>query len=471
MKIPRLFQEFVYALLTRDKYAEFDSSKSFNRLYTSAESEHLYSHHSAQNGVSSDSRDSHEGVHEVRLAWRHIKRWLGAHSPDLNASLASPCTDSDLADFQKDVGCVLPACVAEFFRLTDGQLGLNLNTSGGLVFGLKLMSLDEVAVMTEHWRRVSQTLNAEMSARKQSSSLLELLRLQESHNSTSVRKLVESDVSLFERELGTGSRSLSASSAASVSTTSSASLVLSSSSFLYPSMPQQRAIPPGSIHSTFAHPMWIPLITDEVGNCLGIDLAPPTDGCGKWGQVILFGREFDTKFLIADNFGDFLLIFANDLERGNWEIKNDHLGADDDDDLLVGSEGELVFVDKEDGGDEVAYLEVLTRRSIKKWITSITDKNSENAELIQDLKRKPMDYSSIKLNAIDRFINENLSNIDELNLPVNSNMRAPLQPLNSTNSARSSRLKGRPLADIAEVENDDTVIIEGQENCLKNIPL
>lgn len=470
MKIPRLFQEFVYALLTRDKYAEFDSSKSFNRLYKSSETELLYSHHGAQNGVSSDSRDAHEGVHEVRLAWRHIKRWLNTHSPDLNASLASPCTDSDLADFQKDVGFILPACVAEFYRLTDGQLGLNLNSSGGLVFGLKLMSIDEVAVMTEHWRRVSQTLNAEMSARKQSSSLSELLRLQESHNSSSVRKLIESDASHFERDLGSGSRSLSASSSASLSTVSSTSLALSSASFLHPSMPLQRAIPPGTIHSTFAHPMWIPLITDEVGNCIGIDLSPPPEGPGKWGQVILFGREFDTKFLVADNFGDFLLIFANDLERGNWDIKNDNHNSDHDD-LLVGSEGELVFIDKENANDEVAYLEVLTRRSIKKWITSLTNNTDENAELIRDLKKKSVDYSAIKLNSIDTFINENLTNIDVLNLPVDTPARAPLQPLPSTNSARPPRQKVKPLADIAEVENDDTVIIEDQENSLKNIPL
>lgn len=71
-------------------------------------------------------------------------------------------------------------------------------------------------------------------------------------------------------------------------------------------MPKQRSIPPSVIHEMFAHPMWIPLVTDEVGNYIGIDLSPPP--AGKWGQVILFGRDFDFKFQIADTWGDFLLI-------------------------------------------------------------------------------------------------------------------------------------------------------------------
>lgn len=52
----------------------------------------------------------------------------------------------------------MPQCVVEFFRLTDGQLSLNDGGFGGLVFGLKLMSIDEIAVMAASWKSVHQQI-------------------------------------------------------------------------------------------------------------------------------------------------------------------------------------------------------------------------------------------------------------------------------------------------------------------------
>lgn len=406
MKFGKL-QEFIYSLSTQDKYSEFDPKKSFNRVNTQ-ETELLFSHHNQSNASliggptndvdSSVNKNQFDGVHEVRLAWRHIKNWLLRYSPDLNSSLQSPCTDADLTDFQKDLNIKLPNCLIEFFKITDGQSYFNDNGSGGLVFGLKLMPIDEIMVMTEHWRKVADYLNLKLLHANQTSKLQELSKLETSHANSSQLKFSSSNLDLIEPvKIAKQQRQETADS---------------------PSIPRQKSIPPGTIHDSFAHPMWIPIITDEVGNCIGIDLCPPTNGEGKWGQVILFGREFDNKYLIADNFGDFLLIFANDLEMGNWDFRSNQ--TNNNEDLLIGSEGELVFVEKSTN-KEIPYLEVLKKRCIEKWLSSLNEKNSEKSEeieqLIKDLNLNSSSILKFK-NSMDQFVNNNLSSIEGISVPI-----------------------------------------------------
>jgi cell wall assembly regulator SMI1 len=124
-----------------------------------------------------------------------------------------------------------------------------------------------------------------------------------------------------------------------------------------PHAPKQRSIPPGAVKPLFANSSWIPLITDDSGNHIGVDLDP--DQQGSLGQVILFGREFDTKFVLAPNWGDFLLSFVKELENGNYLI---HSEVDD----VFAGEGELVFFDKAINR-EVQYLSYLTHRVLAYW--------------------------------------------------------------------------------------------------------
>ena len=76
--------------------------------------------------------------------------------------------------------------------------------------------------------------------------------------------------------------------------------------------------------------------------------------------MITFGRDFDTKYVIADNWGEFLLSFANDLEAGNWFL------VDDNDDFFAG-DGELVYRDKKRNGPPQDYFDVLKSRAIEKY--------------------------------------------------------------------------------------------------------
>lgn len=469
MKWKSQFQEFIYAISTDDKYSEFDSRKSFNRI-NKPETEQLYSHH-ANNGSSLDlvldspqdidasiNKNVYDGVHETKLAWRHISNWLAKNAPDLKSSLQSPCTSADLSDFQKDLNIKLPNCIVEFLRLTDGQSLYNDNGSGGVIFGLKLLPLEEIMIMTEHWRKVAITLQAELSHISQSYKVQELSKLETSHSSPNgIKKhsASSSTVDIFDSTYSSRNNS-----SHSLGTIGSPIESMKKSV-----VPQQRSIPPGRIHDRYAHPMWIPIITDEVGNCIGVDLSPPNKE--NWGQIILFGRDFDTKFVIADNFGDFLLIFANDLENGNWEIQRDE--TNNYGDLLIGSEGNLVFVDRK-SGLEVGYLQVLKKRSLEKWVKSL-DKSEDQLDgdvkqFIQSVKDESKSFMNVKNpKSIDAFINTNLELIDKLYSPMvkEEQFKVPL-------SIRPTKLNPSPLKVVTEnAENSETTEIpESSDDAIYN---
>lgn len=417
MKFGQKLQEFLYLLSTNDKYSEYDSRKSFNRV-NKADSQNLLGHHhnnSSLELVSNINEESNnlQGVHEVNLAWRHIKNWLTKYSSDINQSLQSKCTDADIQDFQKDLNIKLPNCVVQYFKLVDGQYADY--ESSGLIFGLKLMSLDEITIAADNWKKVAVYFNHKLRENFQT----EITKLPTSHSNTNQYTKKLSGVSGASGSTSGGSIYRNFSSEVSstrtsfdLSVTSVSTMDTTTGSRHANYMPKQRSIPPNTIHETLAHPMWIPLVTDEVGNYIAIDLSPASEG--KFGQVILFGRDFDFKYKVADSWGDFLLIFANDLELGNWDIKENI--KNNDGDLFIGTEGELVFVDKHNSGLEIPYLEMLKRRSIKQWLNGLETSTDANAQqLLDELNNNEISILSLnskRFQSIDAFINDNLTLID-----------------------------------------------------------
>ncbi|WLF79910.1 Cell wall assembly regulator [Lodderomyces elongisporus] len=532
MTLGQKLRELIYLLSTDDKYSEYDSRKSFNRV-NKPDTENLLGgasgrgvntnyatgSHGSENSSSSggsfemasnlasgqENNNPDAGVHEMKLAWRHIKHWLHKNAPDINSSLSSKCTSDDLRDFQKDLNITLPNCVVAFFKLTDGQsnFGSSLNIeTNGLIFGLKLMSLDEIMVQTENWRKVSDYINNE--ARLENYKSNNLSKLPTSHanngqyqkkiglgvgvNTSSTTNLINinnnnnnssnnnnnnnnsnnninnnnsNNNNINTSEMSSRRTSFDLSQVESRSSTSTTShdasnIETATKKHKTKKMPRQRAIPPGTIHETFAHPMWIPMVTDEVGNYIGIDLCPASQGV--MGQVILFGRDFDFKFQIAETWGDFLLIFANDLEMGNWDIKinkKNNYG-----DLFIGSEGDLVFVDKE-SSLEIPYLEILKRRAVKKWMSSLdleknikiqnegaskeSDKGANN-ELVRELKEHEqsiLTLSNKNYQSIDTFINKNLDIIDNMK---KSEVEQPIEIFTSKSSKQNKDNNIRPAS-------------------------
>lgn len=398
MGFARKFQEWVYTLLTRDKYSEFDSRNSFNRINKPS----LYSHNNllGTNLMAQEyeplAATIEDGIHEVRLAWRHISNWINREYPDLLLTVQLKCTDADISDFQKDLEIVLPGCVKEFYKIVDGQFG-QLPEVPGLIYGLKLCLLDDIVTLSLQWRKVAKILGENIPRQ-------ELAALTLSHSITSKHLRLDSG------EIPTPTGSAMSLRYVSAATTKPEVFVSR----------KQRSIPPGYILEEFAHHMWIPLVTDGVGNCIGIDLAPGPDG--KEGQVILFGRDFDDKFLIAPNWGDYLLSFANDLETGNWGIKGDAKAYDDN--IYVGSEGELVFVDRVTKV-EVPYFDVLRTRAVRQWIKSVPEPTGPEKKLMEEILRggnssKDLHSTLHRHNStrVDRDIDANLANVGNHDVSV-----------------------------------------------------
>ncbi|TRM62680.1 hypothetical protein BD626DRAFT_498114 [Schizophyllum amplum] len=147
-----------------------------------------------------------------------------------------------------------------------------------------------------------------------------------------------------------------------------------------------QSIPTGWIRKEYSQRGWIPLIADRAGNYVGVDLNP-ADG-GKPGQVIVYGRDFDTKVVLWRGEGEagwanWLASFVDELEAGEgFEIGNasDESSGDEDD---IGYES--YFNDgrgQGDGGGDSgvggglkmtgeykgwSVLEAWADRSLRKW--------------------------------------------------------------------------------------------------------
>lgn len=96
------------------------------------------------------------------------------------------------------------------------------------------------------------------------------------------------------------------------------------------------SVPPKWIKSLYACRGWLPLITDHSGNYIGVDLDPGPGGA--WGQVIVFGRDFDRKCVLwrgegEGGWGKWLAAFVDELESGEgWETEKSG-GSDDEEDV------------------------------------------------------------------------------------------------------------------------------------------
>lgn len=376
--VKKKWKELLYSFSTEDHYAEYNSNTSVQGPSASMAADGI-------NGMASSSQiqltefvdggdlGGNDGVSEAMLAWRHIDAWASEHNPDLFATLSDPCTRNDLNNAERDLSITFPASVRASLRLHDGQEDLeSLTGTSGLIYGLQLMPLDEIVHMTQTWRNVAENMmkrrKTHVPAATVQGSSVELPNKSAAPQSLKTKgygKLDSQDYASGNPEL---QRNISAN---------------HNKQFKMARIPRQSSIPPDSIQPVYAHPGWIPLVTDNAGNHIGIDLAPGARG--RYAQVILFGRDFDTKFVVAANWGDFLLSFANDLEKGNWYL------VDEEDDFF-GGEGELVFRDKEANSSIRDYLEVLKSRAWQKWQSSREkqiEKSNEQAQAKDILDATP----------------------------------------------------------------------------------
>ncbi|PSR80574.1 glucan synthesis regulatory protein [Coniella lustricola] len=224
----------------------------------------------------------------VTHSWKRIDAWAEDNYPELWDQLCEPCTVNDINELEHQLDCSLPADVRDSLQVHDGQERGGMPT--GIIFGCMLLDCEEMVQDWDQWRKVNHQF------------LLDAAIVNPSAPS---------------RALG-GSSEASSSKSAPAATGPNKPNDLAWREKL---IARQESVPPNSIRKAYAHAGWIPLVRDWGGNNLAVDLAPGPKG--HWGQIILFGRDYDTKYVVARSWAHFLAVVADDLNSGKWFIDED----------------------------------------------------------------------------------------------------------------------------------------------------
>lgn len=268
--------------------------------------------------------------------WDRIELWIEEEYPELEDCLNYGVTTADLNEFENDLGCgALPNEFRQFYKRHDGQFRGGKPT--GIIMGLALLDLEGIVEEHHIWSKVADRLERQQHLAQQ-----EQFQQQQASSSAAAP---ESKATGF--------------------------------------MANQRSIPPNAIQSYYYHKGWVPLLKDETGNQIALDVSPGPSG--NWGQVIIFGRDYDTKLVIASSFAEFIFQVVTDFDKENYEIDSEQmnedmgfLSSDRNDEYMIGDEdedqGELSYYDR-DGKEfgkgafkgRVSYIEILKRRALKKY--------------------------------------------------------------------------------------------------------
>ncbi|KAG9235290.1 1,3-beta-glucan biosynthesis protein-like protein [Amylocarpus encephaloides] len=218
----------------------------------------------------------------VGHSWRRIDRWAEENYEELFDQLCEGCTNNDLNELEHQLDCSLPMEVRESLQIHDGQERGGIPT--GIVFGCMLLDCEEIVQEWENWKKVNaEYLNQPVSFNPQTP----LKAFGGSSSSSSKTPAQQPGNPNWRQEL----------------------------------LARQDSQPTNAIQKVYAHPAWIPMVRDWGGNCLAIDLAPGP--AGKWGQIILFGRDYDCKYVVARSWSAFLATVADDLNSGKWFVDED----------------------------------------------------------------------------------------------------------------------------------------------------
>lgn len=275
------------------------------------------------NGGNIPLRDYADGVPpppSLSISWKRIDRWMEAKYPELGEEVSDEATSSDLNELEADLECSLPLDVRDSFLIHDGQE--RGSRPCGLVFGLTLLDLESVSEEWTHWKNTANKIR----------------NMAKAHHAN-------------QRAAAAAGKAPAPAPGPSTAPPQNpprrgprpGGKMIDNLNWL----DHQGSVPEGAIQRVYAHPAWIPLISDFLGNNIGVDLAPGPKG--RWGQVILFGREFDRKYVVAPSWAHFMMTFADDLENGN------HLIVDETE------FGEFSF--RASNGRIVPYFDVLRSRA------------------------------------------------------------------------------------------------------------
>lgn len=226
----------------------------------------------------------------VGHSWKRIDRWAQDNYEELYENLCEGSTNNDINELEHQLDCTLPIEVRESLMVHDGQEHGGRPT--GILFGCMLMDCEEIYDEWKNWRTVNEQYLSGQTDSFQTPQI-PMKAFAGASSSSTVIPTVERQNSnpLWREEL----------------------------------LDKQQSQPPNAVQKAYAHPSWIPMARDWGGNCIAIDLSPGP--MGKWGQVILFGRDYDTKFVIARSWAVFLASVADDFGAAD-KIKVDEESGD-----------------------------------------------------------------------------------------------------------------------------------------------
>lgn len=267
----------------------------------------------------------------VEALWHRLEAWIDDEYPELEDSLNLGASLADLNEFERDLHIgPLPVEVRQYYKTHDGQFRGGQPT--GLLMGMTLLDMESTMEEYALWAKVAERVERQQLA-------------MEHQQSAEMSSLAARD-RLANNYLS-----------------------------------HQRSVPVDAVQSYYIHRGWVPIARDACGNLIGLDLAPGP--AGQRGQIILYGRDFDTKVVVASSLPDLLFQLVSDLESGNFQV--DHTESNEDngyldssriDDYGVGDEdegnGELTFLDRDgrEFGNELrgklTYIDVLKRRALKR---------------------------------------------------------------------------------------------------------
>ncbi|KAI9672106.1 MAG: Cell wall assembly regulator [Alyxoria varia] len=249
----------------------------------------------------------------VSHSWKRIDRWAEDNYEELLDNIGDGCTQNDINELEHELDCTLPMEVRESLQVHDGQERGGRPT--GIIFSAMLMDCEEIVQEWKNWRRVGE----------------ELLNSQPSAETPQVPL----------KSFAGPSSSADA---------QPATQTAGNSRWREDLLSRQDSQPSGAIQKVYAHPAWIPLARDWGGNNLAVDLAPGP--AGKWGQVILMGRDYDCTYVVARSWSALLATVADDLGTSKVFVNEDT--------------GELKLREFKQQNIEPSYLDILRWRADQK---------------------------------------------------------------------------------------------------------
>ncbi|EXJ79985.1 hypothetical protein A1O3_08271 [Capronia epimyces CBS 606.96] len=247
----------------------------------------------------------------VAHSWKKIDRWAEKHYQELWDQLGEGCTQNDINELEHELDMSLPQDVRESLSIHDGQERGGRPT--GIIFGCMLLDCEEIVQEWRNWKVVNEEY---LSGASKHSSYSNNKRLSNGASSSSSSQ-TQNGNRFWRQEL----------------------------------LDRQESQPPKAIQKAYAHPSWISLARDWGGNNIAVDLAPGP--LGKWGQIIIFGRDYDCKYVVARSWAHFLAIVADDMNS---------------DKVFVDEEtGELKLKEFKTETVEPSYMEILRWRADQKY--------------------------------------------------------------------------------------------------------